>query len=198
MKRPPKVWGPNGMQTEASMIVELGFCVPYLKWAGTPVLIRKDPRDAAGGLEAFRGFVAKPGVPFKGAFIEEERSNEEVRGWIDINFDDRAHYEALSAGHDAADRPFRPGTYELMGPLVRGNPAGLQFHTLVPHYGEESLIDRRGPMSPTYANVRQYLIDFPNIHGLAWYTPDHLWCATMDRVDYGLPPVRRRAERPLL
>jgi hypothetical protein len=48
------------------------------------------------------------------------------------------HLRAALDAHDAAGAPdVAPGTYELIGPKINGNPEGAERHTLVPHGADD-------------------------------------------------------------
>jgi hypothetical protein len=48
------------------------------------------------------------------------------------------HLRAALDAHDAAGAPdVAPGTYELIGPRINGNPEGAERHTLVPHGADD-------------------------------------------------------------
>jgi hypothetical protein len=65
------------------------------------------------------------------------------------------------------DVPDRPGTYELCGPKVNGNPEGYARHVLVPH-GLFSLL-----LLPelTYEALAEYMAD-TDYEGIVWHHPD--------------------------
>lgn len=76
---------------------------------------------------------------------------------------------------------FDPGTYELVGPKVNGNPHSLNQHMLVNH-------DHQSPVIvPTdYDGLRDWLEDY-QFEGLVWHhRNDDRW-AKIKRRDFGFP-----------
>lgn len=75
----------------------------------------------------------------------------------------RWHAEALNR-----ELPFRPGTYELLGPKINGNPEKLDVHWLICHAAAAKL-----PGAPrTFDELREYLIARPNMEGIVWHHGD--------------------------
>ncbi|BFU46245.1 hypothetical protein [Krasilnikovia sp. MM14-A1004] len=73
------------------------------------------------------------------------------------------HAEALSAAQNTRS----PGTYELIGPKINGNPEGVAGHELVPHDGAERLDVPRD-----LAGLRTWLLAHPQYEGIVWHHPD--------------------------
>lgn len=69
---------------------------------------------------------------------------------------------------EAADDGYRtPGTYELVGPKINGNPEGELGHVLVSHGSA-----RTYPDAPrTYEGLQAFMADFTP-EGLVWHHPD--------------------------
>jgi hypothetical protein len=59
-----------------------------------------------------------------------------------------------------------PGTYELIGPKVNGNPEGFDHHHLVRH-SEADVVE--APRS--FDELRVFLAEFPH-EGIVWHHPD--------------------------
>ena len=70
-------------------------------------------------------------------------------------------YEAL----DAAP-PREPGTYELCGPKINGNPERQAHHVLIKH-GDYLLSAPR-----TFTEIRAYLLKHPTYEGVVWWHRD--------------------------
>ena len=88
-------------------------------------------------------------------------------GWVPVQYgskQDKWHTEAW----DRAEllNHHTPGTYELLGPKIQGNPEGLTEHRLVPH-GETKLLE--APVE--FDILKSYLSTF-DIEGLVWHHPD--------------------------
>jgi hypothetical protein len=98
----------------------------------------------------------KPGQVEPPYFVEVGRDGVtgKTMGWIPIGYStwSRWHAEALvnvekAAGLAPEDPPtIEPGTYELVGPRINGNPERYEEHWLVQHAGAELAI------SPPYTN----------------------------------------------
>ncbi|MEV5575766.1 DUF5565 family protein [Spirillospora sp. NPDC052269] len=66
----------------------------------------------------------------------------------------------------AGDAVWEPGTYELIGPKVNGNPEGVDAHALVPH-GEQRLIG----VPLDFDGLREWLLAHP-YEGIVWHAAD--------------------------
>lgn len=73
----------------------------------------------------------------------------------------RYHVEALTDG------PRRPGTYELIGPKINGNPEKVRGHELVPH-AEADVLD----VPRDFDGLRDWLLAHPQYEGIVWHHPD--------------------------
>ena len=110
-----------------------GYGKPTFKWDGTSVLLDDD-------LAMWKRRDVKPGQGEPvGFLISEEDSNTGRRfGWVpssESNPSDKWHFEGLR------NLDLRlPGTYELVGPKVQGNPHQMEEHRLIPH-GQAYLFD---------------------------------------------------------
>lgn len=86
------------------------------------------------------------------------------QGWVavsDTDPSDRWHREAFERSMS-----WEPGTYELVGPKVQGNPEGFPEHVLVPH-GVEVLT--MVPLS--FEGIAGYLFG-ADIEGIVWHHND--------------------------
>jgi hypothetical protein len=106
-----------------------GEGVPTRKWDGTCVML-----DEEGNWWARRE--VKPGQELPKVFrLEETDPNTgKIVGWVPMEASAFAkwHAEALKATGRAPEH-WQPGTYELIGPKINGNPEGRMHHWLVPH-----------------------------------------------------------------
>jgi hypothetical protein len=75
----------------------------------------------------------------------------------------RWHSEAVAGGAD-----FEPGTYELIGPKVNGNPEGWDNHALIRH--GSVVVGSPGPV--TFEGVRDILTSEFRFEGIVWHHPD--------------------------
>lgn len=75
------------------------------------------------------------------------------------------------------------GTWELVGPTIRGNPYKLDSHELRPHDVPLDLMD--WPIM-TFEGIQAWLENHPQHEGIVWHHPDGYRKAKIKRVDYGL------------
>lgn len=148
------------------------FCgegVATRKYDGTCVYI-----DANGVM--WKRYTLRPGKPIPDTFwpADEDATNGEganVIGWVAVDpLDpgDQWHlkaYEAAVENGDALDE----GTYEIVGPRVRGNPEQFEQHVLVSHFWAvhlDSFIAER-----TYDGIRDAL-ERLDVEGFVFHHPD--------------------------
>lgn len=146
-----------------------GEGVATRKYDGTCTML-----DEAGVWWARRE--VKPGrVPPDGfvALSYDAETGKSV-GWqpmFDSAFN-RWHREALE--HEPLDftvRGYTPGTYELCGPKVNGNPERFERHTLVPHEHAEQI----GGVPRSFEGIRATVLELHRarrIEGLVFRTRD--------------------------
>jgi hypothetical protein len=107
----------------------------------------------------------KPGKSWPDGWIQVGEPDPETGksvGWEPV--EQSSHYKAFLD----ADLPDVPGTYELCGPKVNGNPEQMRGHVLVPHGGFD-LFAHAGPR--TYDTLSEYLAGSP-FEGIVWHHPD--------------------------
>ena len=86
-------------------------------------------------------------------------------GWEPIEQSAYAKYHAEALAAATASLP--PGTYELIGPKVNGNPESAAGHELVRHDDAEVLDVPRD-----FAGLREWLLAHPQYEGIVWHHPD--------------------------
>jgi hypothetical protein len=74
----------------------------------------------------------------------------------------RYHAEAIAGG-----APAEPGTYELIGVKINGNPERVTGHTLIRHADAETFDVPRD-----FTGLRDWLLAHPQYEGLVWHHPD--------------------------
>lgn len=95
-------------------------------------------------------------------------------GWEPIDQSGFAQWHAeVIAAHPA--RKWNPGTYELLGPKVNGNPEGHVFHVLQRHAAAElwPLLDHPESIAVVRYAVRALPSDW---EGIVWHHPDGRMC----------------------
>lgn len=86
----------------------------------------------------------KAGRPVPDRFIpvEHDEVTGKTFGWEPVELSSYAKYHRQALAADP-DKIYTPGTYELVGPKVQGNPDGFDRHTLVRH-GQQVVADLVG------------------------------------------------------
>ncbi|MEV0898251.1 hypothetical protein [Actinoplanes sp. NPDC049802] len=84
-------------------------------------------------------------------------------GWEPIAQSAYARYHAEAA----ASFTGAPGTYELIGEKINGNPEGVRGHALVAHHDAERLDVPRD-----LDGLRSWLLAHPKFEGVVWHHPD--------------------------
>ena len=137
---------------------------PTRKWDGTCTKLDPDcnwwaRREVKAGKTPPAGFLPE----------ELDAVTDKLVGWEPMAQSPFAkfHAEATSSGG-----PLIPGTYELLGPKINGNPEMFDAHLLMPH-GWALLFDRNElEAAPRdYDGLRVWLLDRP-YEGIVWHHPD--------------------------
>jgi hypothetical protein len=84
-----------------------------------------------------------------------------MMGWVPVGPDDKWHNEAI-----AQDDGYAPGTYELCGPKVQGNPEGYASHVLIAHADAEVFDVPRD-----YQGIQEWMKHIP-FEGIVFHHPD--------------------------
>jgi hypothetical protein len=142
-----------------------GFGKSTRKYDGTCVRLAKD-----GTWWARREVKAGKPAPANYVPVQLDDVTGKMVGWEPIEQSAFAKFHAEAAGNGWANPgpPFKPGTYELIGPKINGNPEGAEFHVLVPHAVALEL-----PDAPrTFDELAKYLGgEFP-YEGIVWHNSD--------------------------
>jgi hypothetical protein len=133
---------------------------PTRKFDGTCVML-----DAAGRWWARRE--VKPGKEQPADFwpIEHDDETGKTVGWEPIEQSGYAKYhtEAITG-----TTVYEPGTYELIGPKVNGNPEKWSHHSLIPH-GSVPMVN---PEPITFESLKAALTGDFHFEGIVWHHPD--------------------------
>jgi hypothetical protein len=144
--------------------VTAGEGVATRKWDGTCTMLDQD-----GQWWARRE--VKPGKtpPPNYRPVETDEETGKTVGWEPIGQSAFAKYHAEAIGQSMLPGP---GTYELVGPKINGNPDGFGGHIVIPH-GWAPLSDRlEAEFAPRgYDDLREWLTD-RDWEGLVWHHPD--------------------------
>ena len=149
-----------------------GEGVATRKYDGTCVLIRRDGIAVIG----FARREVKPDKQPPPNFIETgtDEATGKTMGWEPIAQSGFAKWfdEAVTNHNGDTDGSLTPGTYELCGPKINGNPEGYEHHRLIPHDRAEVF-----PVLPTllhFDGLRLHLqaLGEAGFEGLVWHHPD--------------------------
>jgi hypothetical protein len=133
-----------------------GICVGYLTLDGAPAwYVRRE---------------VKPGRPtpdeFRPTGTDEETGK--TTGWEPLDRSGFAKYVREAAtGHE-----FEPGTYELIGPKINGNPQDWWFHELIRHgHADVGRSEDVSTAPRDYDGLRAWL-HVRAYEGVVWHHPD--------------------------
>ncbi len=116
------------------------------KYDGTAVLV-----DEQGNL--FRRLELRGGKAPPEGFrqVDDDMNTGKVIGWVPVSYgpEDKWYRDALARRTEQLE----PGTYELVGPKVQGNPEKFEQHTLVRHDFCEGV----GNLDRTYEGIQEFL-----------------------------------------
>jgi hypothetical protein len=146
-----------------------GEGVATRKWDGTCVLI-----DANYKLWARRE--VKPGKPTPPEFwaVQSDETTGKTVGWEPAG---QSSYAKILATLNPDE--YGPGTFELIGPKVNGNPEGFATHNLVPH-GKQKIDPPRN-----FDGIEAYLRMFPDMEGIVFWRE-------AGNPDAGMVKIKRR------
>jgi hypothetical protein len=144
------------------------------KYDGTCVLIEA---DGDGAIKAFARREVKRGTQPPPNFTEVERdpNTGKAVGWEPA--EQSGFWKYIDEAIRAKLKQFNllmPGTYELCGPKINGNPEGFNRHILVKHEEAERVDLDLGGMAPEQAFLECYdlLTDSFPYEGIVWHHPD--------------------------
>jgi hypothetical protein len=140
-----------------------GEGVATRKWDGTCCMIQDGKLfkryDAKNGKTPPEGFIpAQDPDPITGHWP----------GWVEVSptaKEDRWLREAIEPYGDLSVE-FEPGTYELVGPRINGNPEGFESHQLVRHG-----IHIIEALPRTFYHISHYL-SIAGVEGIVWHHPN--------------------------
>lgn len=136
-----------------------GEGAPTRKYDGTCVMY--DGMDWWARREVKPGKTAPPGfVP-----LSTDENTGKTVGWEPIEQSSFAKWHAQAIEGIAEQEP---GTYELIGPKVNGNPEGEQEHRIVAH----ALADVMDVPDRSFDGIAKVLAAAPGIEGIVFHHPD--------------------------
>lgn len=108
-----------------------GDGIATVKWDGTCVML-----DEAGRWWARREVKREKNIPAGFRIAQHDPETGKLMGWEPVEQSSFAKYHAeavAEANTVDAEKRFAPGTYELVGPKVNGNPDKFVGHLLIRH-----------------------------------------------------------------
>ena len=146
--------------------VRRGLGIATIKYDGTACLI-----DHKGNL--WRRYTYKPSADRDGpppyfdpsTDFDPERGKQE--GWLPVDESPSCKYHREAIGTSLNPEP---GTYELVGPKINGNPERMDRHELIPHGNSEI-----GNAPTDFERLKEALTQnkfYHSIEGIVWHHPD--------------------------
>ncbi|MER7908271.1 hypothetical protein [Streptomyces sp. NPDC096068] len=141
-----------------------GEGTPTRKWDGTCTML-----DASGEWWARRE--VKPGKtpPPRFVAVSTDDATGKTVGWEPMTQSSFAKIQAEAVTNTG---PTKPGTYELLGPKINGNPDDYAAHVLMPHgWASLSVHEDLATAPRDYNGLRDWLHVRP-YEGIVWHHPD--------------------------
>jgi hypothetical protein len=152
------------------------------KYDGTSVLIRDD--------QMYKRYELKPGkeAPYGFEEVDHDPVTGKRYGWVEVGngSEDKYFREAWANLHVSLKSV--PGTYELVGPKVQGNPEKYEDHRLIWHEDAQILFP---PVE--FEALKAWLTD-KDIEGIVWHHPDDRM-VKIKKKDYRLKREPTQPER---
>lgn len=152
------------------VFTELGITATR-KYDGTCVML-----DEQGRWWARREIKPGKSTPTGYVPVEHDEATGKTVGWepVEQSAFAKYHAEALREADENAEDPWngwKPGTYELVGPKVNGNPERYDTHWLIRH--EDAAVCMQPPF--TADGVREAVRALHHVdgqEGIVWHHPD--------------------------
>jgi Family of unknown function (DUF5565) len=142
-----------------------GEGVPTRKWDGTCVKLDSDHQWWARR-------EVKPGKNIPAGYVIEEHDETtgKLVGWEPMA---QSSFAKIHAEAVVNSDPTPPGTYELLGPKINGNPDKFDAHLLMPH-GWAQLSQRLDLATAPrdFDGLRAWLLARPQYEGIVWHHTD--------------------------
>jgi hypothetical protein len=135
------------------VLARLGYATR--KFDGTCVRVAGD-----GSLWARREVKRGKPEPERFEAVQEDDATGKIVGWEPAEQSGFAKYIAEAASIS----PSLPGTYELIGPKVNGNPEGYEAHHLIPHGIDVLPVGMR-----SFDHIRAWCSTHPEYEGIVFW-----------------------------
>ena len=155
--------------------VAAGEGMPTVKWDGTCVMLDDAGRWWARR-EVKRGKADPPGF----VLVERDDATGKQVGWEPVEQSGFAkwHAAALEGAHELV-----PGTYELIGPRINGNPQDWPYHKLIRHGHCLGYVEDLRTVPRDYDGLAAWLHARP-YEGIVWHHPDGYRMAKIKKRDF--------------
>jgi hypothetical protein len=100
--------------------------------------------------------------------VEHDEYTGKTVGWEPVEASGFAKWHAQALASNGHLYVYTPGTYELVGPKVQGNPEGFATHALLKH--EEAEVFAGAPRD--FDGLREWLLARPLYEGIVWHHGD--------------------------
>lgn len=143
------------------------------KWDGTCVML-----DDAGRWWARREVRPNREAPAGWWEVDRDEVTGKRTGWEPVEQSSFGRWHAQALAEPGVGAIEAPGTYELVGPKVNGNPEGLNYHYLVRHAESQGfeLVPWPDPVpvGEAFDALRELVLSLGRngIEGLVWHHPD--------------------------
>lgn len=137
-----------------------------VKWDGTCVLL-----DDKGGWWARHQVRPGKKVPDVYVPLETDPVTGKTQGWIPADQSSYMRWLAEALGNEEDLPELSPGTYELLGPKVGGNPHQEEAHVLIRH-GAAHLISVPTGYDALATFLREANTEGYYFEGVVWHHPD--------------------------
>ena len=141
-----------------------GEGVATRKFDGTCVMLDDDGRWWARR-------EVKPGrsLPPNWLLVDHDATTGKSMGWEPIEQSSFAKFHAEAVANRTEQKDWKPGTYELVGPKINGNPESESRHELVFH--DDTVISETEEVPRDFDGLREWLHAHP-YEGIVWHGPD--------------------------
>ncbi|MEU1625362.1 hypothetical protein ABZ746_08515 [Streptomyces sp. NPDC020096] len=147
------------------------------KWDGTCVLL-----DRSGEWWARREVKAGKQPPANYLPVQTDETTGKAVGWEPMS---QSSFAKFHAEAERLGEAWAPGTYELVGPRINGNPDAFEGHVLVRHgWAPSSISADVGAAPRDFEGLRDWLHARPQYEGIVWHHPDGVRMAKIKRRDF--------------
>lgn len=124
-------------------------------------------------------------IPKGFVFVQVDERTGKLMGWEPLEQSPflKYHAEGVANTWAGVGYTFTPGTYELVGPKINGNPGREELHRLRPHGAQEMKLTE--PL--LHATLKTRLLELHaeyHVEGVVWHHPDGQRMAKLKARDF--------------